>query len=150
MDRMRLMAITTTMCCSMAGGAVLLAAAPGWAAEKNILSTPPADFKKVSTLVKLPDYLPGMGTLYVDPKTLPAGPFLGYDKSKRLVNVIYMVPLKQIDEHKAFTNLGSAAAGLKVDHTDIEFNPGHPGVEEPHYHVTEWLISHAEHEKRLK
>ena len=26
-----------------------------------------------------PDFLPGMGTLYVDPKTLPAGPFLGYD-----------------------------------------------------------------------
>ena len=40
---------------------------------------PPAPFRKVSELVKLPDFLPGMGTLYVDPKTLPAGPFLAYD-----------------------------------------------------------------------
>ena len=36
---------------------------------------PPAPYKKVSELVKLPDFLPGMGTLYVDPKTRPAGPF---------------------------------------------------------------------------
>jgi hypothetical protein len=34
---------------------------------------PPAPFRKVSELVKLPDFLPGMGTLYVDPKTLPRG-----------------------------------------------------------------------------
>ena len=43
-------------------------------------ATPPASYKKVSTLVALPDFVPGLGTLYVDPATLPAGPFLAYDK----------------------------------------------------------------------
>ena len=54
---------------------------------------PPAPFRKVSELVKLPDFLPGTGTLYVDPKTLPEGPFLAYDQTGRLVSTIYMVPL---------------------------------------------------------
>ena len=40
---------------------------------------PGGAYKKVSTLVALPDFLPGLGTLYVDPATLPAGPFLAYD-----------------------------------------------------------------------
>ena len=40
-------------------------------------ANPPANFKKVSTLVRLPDWLPGLGTLYVDPASLPAGPYLG-------------------------------------------------------------------------
>ncbi len=150
MTRIRPMTMTTMICSMVASGIFLLASTQSQAAEKDIHSSPPASFKKVSTLVKLPDYLPGMGTLYVDPKTLPVGPFLGYDKAGRLVNVIYMVPLKQMDDHKAFTNLGSVASGLRINHTDIEFNPGHPGVEEPHYHVTEWLIGHAAHEKRMK
>ena len=116
-------------------------------AKADIHTTPPAQFKKVSTLVKLPDYLPGLGTLYVDPATLPVGPFLGYDKAGKLVNVIYMVPLRELEAHKAWSNLGTAAAGLKVDHTELEFNPGHPGVEEPHYHIVQWLVTHAEQEK---
>jgi hypothetical protein len=28
-----------------------------------------------------------------------------------------------------------------VDHVDIVFNAGHPGVAEPHYHVIVWYIS---------
>lgn len=132
--------------------AAALTVSGAWAAEKgkNIHTSPPANFKKVSSLVKLPDYLPGMGTLYVDPATLPLGPFLGYDKQGKLVNVIYMVPLKQLNEHKNAANLGAAVAGLRINHTDIDFNPGHPGVEEPHAHITEWLISHEEQEKRVK
>lgn len=128
--------------------AILTLTASGWAAD--IHKSPPANFKKVSGLVSLPDYLPGMGTLYVDPKTLPVGPFLGYDRHGRLVNVIYMVPLSDIDAHKPMTDLGTAAAGLKVNHTDMEYNPGHPGVELPHYHITQWLISHEKEQKRMK
>jgi hypothetical protein len=116
----------------------------------DITKTPPAKFKKVSTLVKLPDFIPGMGTLYVDPATLPVGPFLGYNRGGKLVNVIYMVPMKDLEAHKNFDALGGAAKGLKVDHTAIEFNPGHPGVEEPHYHVTQWLISPAAVKKDMK
>jgi hypothetical protein len=46
---------------------------------------PPAPYQAVSKLVKLPDFLPGLGTLYVDPKTLPDGPFLAYDHHGKLV-----------------------------------------------------------------
>src|SRR5258707_15876896 len=68
---------------------------------------PPAPYKKVSTLVKLPDFLPGLGTLYVDPKTLPAGPFLAYDHKNVLVSTIYMIPIKEIEAHKKFDDLKS-------------------------------------------
>jgi hypothetical protein len=120
------------------------------ASAADITKTPPAKFKKVSTLVKLPDFIPGMGTLYVDPSTLPVGPFLGYNHGGKLVNIIYMVPLKDLEAHKNFDALGGVAKGLKVDHTAIEFNPGHPGVEEPHYHITQWLISPAAVKKDMK
>jgi len=92
--------------------------------------------------VKLPDFLPGMGTLYVDPKTLPAGPFLAYDHGGRLVSTIYMVPLKDMDEHKKFDDL--AAAGVPVDHVNLYFNAGHPGVEQPHYHIVLWHVTKAQ------
>ena len=75
---------------------------------------PPAPFRKVSELVKLPDFPPGMGTLYVDPKTLPDGPFLAYDHGGRLVSTIYMVPLKDFDAHAKVSGLG--ASGQPVDH----------------------------------
>ena len=38
-------------------------------------SPPKAPYQQVSKLVKLPDFLPGMGQLFVDPATLPAVPF---------------------------------------------------------------------------
>ena len=101
--------------------------------------TPPANYKKVSTLVALPDFVPGLGTLYVDPATLPAGPFLAYDKQGKLVSSVYMIPVKDISAHKAFNNL--AVAKEKVDHVDMYYNAGHPGVAEPHYHVVLWYVS---------
>ena len=101
---------------------------------------PPADpYKKVSALVALPDFIPGLGTLYVDPTTLPAGPFLAYDRNGYLVSTVYMVPLKDINNYKEFKNL--KAAGGDVDHVDIYYNAGHPGVQEPHYHIVLWYIS---------
>jgi len=120
----------------------LMMVAPAVSAA-DIKTSPPASFKKVSSLVKLPDFVPGLGTLYVDPATLPVGPFLGYSHKGKLVNITYMVPLKDIDGHKNFETLGSVAAGVKLNHTDIQYNPGHPGVEEPHYHIVQWLISPA-------
>jgi hypothetical protein len=120
----------------------LMMVAPAVSAA-GIETSPPASFKKVSSLVKLPDFVPGLGTLYVDPATLPVGPFLGYNHKGHLVNITYMVPLKDIDGHKNFEALGTVAAGVKLNHTDIQYNPGHPGVEEPHYHIVQWLISPA-------
>jgi hypothetical protein len=104
------------------------------------LREPPGGaYKKVSTLVPLPDFVPGLGTLYVDPATLPAGPFLAYDHGGNLVSSIYMIPLKDMNAHKAFSGLKAAQA--RVDHVDIVFNAGHPGVAEPHYHVIVWYVS---------
>lgn len=118
-----------------------LAALPAGAA--TIQKEPPsAPYKKVITLVKLPDFLPGIGTLYVDPNTLPAGPFLAYDHKGRLVSTIYLIPLKDMDGQKAFPDL--AAPGGKVDHVSLYYNAGHPGVEEPHYHMVLWHIPKAE------
>ena len=102
-------------------------------------TAPLSNYKKVSTLVSLPDFVPGLGTLYVDPATLPAGPFLAYDRQGDLVSSVYMIPVKDISAHKAFNNL--AAAKEKVDHVDMYYNAGHPGVAEPHYHVVIWYVS---------
>jgi hypothetical protein len=99
---------------------------------------PPANYKKVSTLAPLPDFIPGLGTLYVDPATLPAGPFLAYDRQGKLVSSVYMIPVKDITAHKGFENL--AVAKEKVDHVDMYYNAGHPGVAEPHYHVVLWYV----------
>jgi hypothetical protein len=104
------------------------------------LQEPPGGkYKKVSTLVPLPDFIPGMGTLYVDPATLPAGPFLAYDHKGHLVSSIYMIPLKDMNSKKAFTDLKIARE--PVDHVDIVYNAGHPGVAEPHYHIVAWYVS---------
>jgi hypothetical protein len=104
------------------------------------LQAPPGGkYKKVSTLVPLPDFIPGLGTLYVDPATLPAGPFLAYDHQGRLVSSIYMIPLKDMNAQKAFNDLKIAHA--PADHVDIVYNAGHPGVAEPHYHITVWYVS---------
>lgn len=100
---------------------------------------PGGKYLKVSTLVPLPDFVPGLGTLYVDPATLPAGPFLAYDHQGNLVSSIYMIPLKDLNAHKAFSSLKVAQA--RADHVDIVFNAGHPGVAEPHYHVIVWAVS---------
>lgn len=135
---------------SFGGAAALLAlaaASPALAAREgrhSVEHAPPGgQFQPVSKLVKLPDFLPGLGTLYVDPKTLPAGPFLAYDHKGRLVSTIYMIPLKDLNAQKEFPDL-AAPGDERVDHVSLYFNAGHPGVEEPHYHIILWHIPVAE------
>ncbi len=114
-------------------------AAPVLAQEQ----APPAEnFKKVSELVKLPDFLPGLGQLYVDPATLPAGPFLAYDHDGKLVSTVYMIPVQDLTPEKRFDDL--ASPGGAVDHVDVYFNAGHPGVETPHAHVVLWHVPAAD------
>lgn len=122
-------------------GILVLVSLP--AAAQSVEKAPPGgDYKRVSQLVKLPDFLPGLGTLYVNPKTLPAGPFLAYDHAGKLVSTIYMIPLKDLNAQKSFADL--AAPGGRVDHVSIYFNAGHPGVPEPHYHIVLWHVSKAQ------
>ena len=122
-----------------AGIALAAVLAAGSALQAQQMAPPGGEYKKVSSLVALPDFIPGLGTLYVDPKTLPAGPFLAYDRSGKLVSSVYMIPEKDLTAHKAFNDL--AAANEKVDHVDLYYNAGHPGVAEPHYHVVIWYVS---------
>lgn len=100
---------------------------------------PGGDYKKVSTLVELPEFIPGLGTLYVQPDTLPAGPFLAYDANDKLVSTIYMIPLADMQAEKKFSGLGVGKEN--VQQVDMYYNAGHPGVDTPHYHVVLWHVS---------
>jgi hypothetical protein len=102
-------------------------------------SPPGSPYKAVSSLVKLPDFVPGLGQLFVDPATLPAGPFLAYDHDGKLVSTIYMLPIKDMKPKMDFGKL--SATGGAVDHVSVTYNAGHPGVEMPHIHVILWHIA---------
>lgn len=124
----------------LAIGLAAVLSSSAFAAGADVTKSPPGgDYKAVSKLVKLPDFLPGMGQLFVEPKTLPAGPFLAYDHDGKLVSTIYMIPLDDLQNQKKFEDL--AAPGGKVDHVEVYYNAGHPGVEKPHTHVVLWHVS---------
>lgn len=53
-----------------------------------------------------------------------------------------MIPLRDLRSGKTFNVLTSAKA--KVDHVDIYYNNGHPGVPDPHYHIVLWYITPAQ------
>lgn len=119
------------------------------AAETSVLNAPPAaPYKAVSSLVKLPDFIPGLGQLFVDPATLPAGPFLGYDHDGKLVSTTYMVPLSMMKADMNLHDLKTPAG--TVDHVDIMYNAGHPGVAEPHVHIVLWNIPAAQESRVAK
>ncbi len=123
-------------------------AADASAASTSLLDGPTAPYKAVSSLVKLPDFIPGLGQLFVDPATLPAGPFLGYDHDGKLVTTTYMIPLSMMKPDMQLKNL-KAPAGT-VDHVDILYNAGHPGVAEPHVHIILWNVPVAQESRVAK
>jgi hypothetical protein len=123
---------------SLALALLAASALPALAAGDFAKAPPAAPYQQVSKLVKLPDFLPGLGQLFVDPKSLPAGPFLAYDHDGKLVSTIFMVPVEDLNPDKTFNDL--AVPGTTVDHVDIYFNAGHPGVEKPHAHIVLWHV----------
>jgi hypothetical protein len=98
-------------------------------------------YKRVSDLVNFPKFFPGLGILFVKPDTLPLGPFLCFDRKDRLMATVYMVPIKDIDDHKS---LEAPRFAGPVDHVTIYFNAGHAGVDVPHYHVVIWHVTKKE------
>ena len=64
---------------------------------------------------------------------LMAGTLAAEAHDGALVSTIYMLPIKDLNPDKRFEDL--AAPGGNVDHVDVYYNAGHPGVEEPHVHV---------------
>ena len=127
--RRPLLSAATIAVCAMTGAAC---------AAQADKAAPGGDFQKVSDLVALPEFIPGLGALYVRPQTIPAGPFLGYDRRGRLVNTVYMIPVADIAARKTFEQL--AAGGGAVREVDFYYTPGHPGVDQPHYHVVLWHV----------
>ncbi|HYG91902.1 MAG TPA: hypothetical protein VD978_37270 [Azospirillum sp.] len=124
----------------LAAVAATVLSTPAFAAEVPDKGPPGGDYKKVSDLVSgLPDFIPGLGTLYVKPSTLPTGPYLAYDRKQQLVGAVYMVPTKDLQAQKEFKGL--AAPHRPIDHVTIDYNVGHPGMAEPHYHFTVWYVS---------
>jgi Putative peptidoglycan binding domain len=107
--------------------------------EPRPKAPPGGEYKKMAELYQLPDFFPGLGTLYVQPATLPVGPYLAYDQQGNLVSTVYMIPLRDLRAGKPFNSL--VAAHAKIDHVDVYYNNGHPGVPDPHYHVVIWYIS---------
>lgn len=78
--------------------------------------------------------------------TLPPGPFLAYNKQGKLVSTIYMIPIKDIEAHEKFEDLG-VAKGMTLQRVELYYNAGHPGVAEPHYHIILWYVGEAEQPK---
>ena len=102
--------------------------------EKALQQSPPGDpYVQVSDALPLPEFIPGLGMLFVDPATLPAGPFLAYDHDGRLSATIYMTPLEDFQDGATYDGLGIGSHS--VAGVDIYYNAGHPGVEKPHAHV---------------
>jgi hypothetical protein len=95
-------------------------------------------YKKVSSLVNFPPFFPGIGVVYVQPKTLPNGPYRAFDRRGRLSSTIYMLPIEDIENRKKFDLAGIAGKG---DHVTFYFNSGHPGLDKPHYHIHIWHVS---------
>lgn len=142
MIRSTLMVAATTV-------AFTLGSAYAVAADTSVLNAPPAEpYKAVSSLVKLPDFVPGLGQLFVAPDTLPAGPFLGYDHDSKLVTTTYMIPLSMMKPDMNLKDLKAPAD--TVDHVDILYNAGHPGVQEPHIHIILWNVPSAEESRVAK
>ena len=107
------------------------------------VAPPGGAYRKASELVGLPDFVPGLGTLYVDPARLPEGPYLAYDRAGHLVSTVFMMPLQAIEAHTRFALL-APPVDLAVDHVDIVYGPAHPGMPEPHYHIILWYIPKAQ------
>jgi hypothetical protein len=104
------------------------------------LKAPPGgEYKKMGSLYQLPEFFSGLGMLYVQPDTMPVGPYLAYDRQGNLASTVYMIPLRDLRAGKNFSDL--VLPHGKVDHVDMYYNNGHPGVPDPHYHVVLWYIS---------
>ena len=127
---------------ALAGAACASQAAKAPASAGRRQSTSRRRLPESERLVALPEFIPGLGTLYVQPATLPAGPFLAYDRDGRLVSTIYMIPVADIEAQKKYDGLAVGAENV-VD-VDMYYNAGHPGVEQPHYHVVLWHVPESD------
>lgn len=131
-----------------------LALAPSAAAQGDSLmrSPPPEPYVGVATILPLPEFIPGVGALFIDPANAPVGPWLAYGNDGSLVEVLFMVPISEMQQATDWPDLAAglvAQLGMTVDHVDITYNGGHPGMAEPHYHFRLVLVDAATQETLL-
>ncbi|TDE34640.1 hypothetical protein [Antarcticimicrobium sediminis] len=89
--------------------------------EDAMKAAPPSD-----PYVQMSDeFIPGLGTLFVSPDTMPAGPFLAYDHAGKLSASIYMTPLEDLENGTADDELGIGSHA--VSSVDVYYNAGIPG-----------------------
>ena len=118
----------------------LVACAARTGPPSSAITPPGPAYQRVSLLFPpFPDYLPHQGTLYVDPTTLPAGPFLAYDKGGQLVASMYMIPIRDFEAKKPFADLAAAPNKTPV-RVDMFYHDAHPGIADPHYHIVLWYV----------
>lgn len=142
----------------LAGLALLVAALALFTVLANVraqdltVSPPPAPYVSVVDILPLPDFIPGAGALFIDPANAPVGPWLSYGSDGNLVEILFMVPLSGMT---AAQNWDDLAAGLlaqldvTVDHVDVSYNGGHPGMAEPHYHIRLVVVDAATQQAQL-
>lgn len=114
--------------------------------------TVPENYVNVSELLPLPEFIPTIGALYIDPANAPVGPWLAYGKDGELVEMLYMVPVSGMQEAQNWETLGADILnelGVTVDHVDITYNGGHPGMAEPHYHFRLVFVDHETQQAAL-
>lgn len=116
---------------------------------------PPAPYANVSEALKgaLQNFVPGLGTLFVDTSKLPEGPFLAYDKSGNLIKIVFMIPLEKLNSQTSFLNQAQDVldkiGDKKVDHVNFIYSGPHPGVTTTHYHIELVLVPAATEKEAL-
>lgn len=104
----------------------------------------PAPYVSVAEILPLPEFIPGAGALYIDPANAPVGPWLAYGADGNLAEIVFMVPLSAMQAAESWDDLATGLVnelGVGIDHVDLTYNGGHPGMAEPHYHVRLVLVS---------
>lgn len=138
---------------ALAAAALFLMTAVTTARAQDLtVAPPPAPYVSVASILPLPEFIPGAGALYIDPANAPVGPWLSYGKDGNLIEVLFMVPLSAMTAAQNWDNLATgfiAQLGVTVDHVDVSYNGGHPGMAEPHYHIRLVLVDDATQQAQL-
>ena len=124
----------------------------GETAQPALKLPAPAPYVSVAEILPLPDFIPGAGALYIDPANAPVGPWLSYGKDGNLIEILFMVPVSSMQAAENWEDLATgllSELGVTIDHVDISYNGGHPGMAEPHYHIRLVLVDAATQDAAL-
>lgn len=131
---------------------IMLMAIASVRAQDLSVYPPPAPYVSVADILPLPAFIPGAGALFIDPANAPVGPWLSYGADGALIEVLFMVPLSGMTAAQNWDDLATGLIrdlGATVDHVDVSYNGGHPGMAEPHYHIRLVLVDDATQQAQL-